>query len=30
MSVSIYETEKAALENDDQQNVKGIEAERCE
>jgi hypothetical protein len=30
MSVSIYESEKTALENDDKQNVKDIEAERCE
>jgi hypothetical protein len=30
MSVSIYETVKAALENDNRQNVKNIEAERCE
>jgi hypothetical protein len=27
MSVSIYETVKAALENDDRQNVKDIEAD---
>jgi hypothetical protein len=30
MPVSIYETVKAALENDDRQNVKDIEADLSE